>query len=879
LAAQSISSIRYRIETSLNKSGHEIVEHTQILFHVDSSICGPLRFWRLQLDHSDDFAAIDSIKVNDVSYQIPANLSFAVVSTENYPQKADDLLFILPCAELLIAESINSIDFYYCLHMLKKSLNESPVPDGFVYTEYYPRLAFSPDSLLRPKQRAEAYHEYSLKITIPSDLILLSEKQPNDSIYDDGLTTFAIGGLNACQIIWMAAPGILCRRTILANDVETFIFAKSPGDINNAIISQIDSSLRFYESAFGALAFERLNLLFVDGLPPELGGGAVLNFMIFPAQENKGGMAEYLLGPLENIYGMAPSHETAHLWWGSGVYFSDDWPAEALATYWSQEYRASRDNEQKDNIPLLEFTLYRLDVAYSGNGARESSEYTINYFESPRILRMLSNDMGKKRFTNLCRAFYDAHRYSINNADTLRRFLSDSSNKKADEYFSLWTDSGYTQNYAIAEIKSEKGSGQYNNRLRLSRTGKAYSSVIVRCLYANGSAEDRRFYPDDLCAEWTTSSALKSAMIDPDCEILESARSDNGWPIRPRIHVPSINPAASYMNYVKYLLTDEPAYHIWLSPLFPSHSDQFGWTISAFISGKRSTWFWDRERGNHMSEARIGYNDRTDGVIYSAQYTNGFARHNKWGVYYKIGSERIEGHSDAKATLVYNRWVDSFGSNWLVLSISGGRRNYYKLYNIETKYWPERKTFPITLNAAFLGHNGSCPALQNFDLRLFMEKGIGPTSSYDQYSKMSGQVDIKVGIIDNVRLFIGELSGKASQEKFGLATDGMVKSCPPFIYRTKRMAGIRLFMDASLNSFIAARFFATGVGIRESDKPFAECGVGMLLGTNNLGLILDTPLYVNRTDFDGKYWNFGRIRLQLLLFNNEKSPQLDFRIK
>jgi hypothetical protein len=881
MAAQPFSSIHYWIEASMQKPGLEIVEHTQIRFHVDSSASSLLRFWRLQFDHPDDTATIDSIKVNDSVFQIPADLLFSMVSAGNDPQKAEDLLFTLPCAELLIAGNTNSIDFYYRLHLSNKSRDELPVPYDFGYAEYYPRLAFTFDSLLRPNQRVEAFHNYSLRITVPSDQTLLSEKYPDDSLFNDGTTTYMISSSNTFGLFWMAVPRISCQKIVLADDVETFVCAKFPTQIDNAAISQIDSSLRFYKNAFGELPYAKLNLVFTD-FPPDLGGGVMLNFMFLPARNKNGRIADRLYGAIDNIFqnDMAPPHETAHLWWGSGIYFSDDWPAEALATYWSQEYLASRRKGRKDNIlNMFDFALYRLEVAHAEDGANEKSEYADNYISSPGILRMLFNDIGKDRFTNLCQAFYITHRHLINNGDTLRRFLSDSTDERTGRCFSLWMDSGYSQNYAIDEIKSNRSNEQYKNRLCLRHTGKAYSSVIVRLGYADHSVEDRRFSPDSLCAEWTTPHSLNSVMIDPDYQILESARSDNGWPVRPRFYLPSINPVATHMKWMIYGITDEPAYNTWISPSFPSHSDRFAWTISANLLGKRSKWFLDKERGNHLVEAKIGYNDKARGVIYSAQYANGIIRHKRWGSYYKVGTERIEGHYNARLAFVYNRWADSFGNSWLIGSISGSRRQYYRLHNVEARYWPERKTFPITFDAAFFGHNSNYRSLQNIDFHLLLEKGVGPTSSYEQYSKMIGRIDMNFGIDDNIRLFIGELSDMAVQEQFDLATDGMIKSCPPFIYRTKHMAGIQLFMDAPLNSFINARFFMTGVSIQRNTTPFAECGIGVLLGSSNLGLILDMPFYANHTDFDGKHWNFRRARLQLLLFNNEKSPQLDFRIR
>jgi len=879
--AQPYSSIQYRIETTLQKPSFDIVEHTDVIFYLDSSVSQPLRFWRLQSDHPDDAVIIDSIRVNDSIVSIPADLPFFEYSPENSRKYGAEVLFTLPCAELLTAGSMNRIEFYYRIILSKKSQQKALIPEGYIYCEYYPRLALTSDSLLGPKQRAEEYSNYSLQITLPSDLALLSDTCPDDSICDDDVTTYTFSRYDALLVTWMAVPRFVCRRMILADDVETFVYAKAPMQIDSAALAEIDSSLRYYENIFGEMPYERLNVLFTD-LPPELGGGALQNFMLLPVQAGNSGITNRLFGSVADVFqsNVIPAHETVHLWWGGGVYFSDDWPAEALATYWSKEYLARRQIGKYNSEPdMLDRLLYRLDAAYREGTAVEGS-YSDYYVRGPYVLRMLFNDIGKERTAGLCRAFYIRHRRDVvNNVDTLRRFLSDSIGEGADRYWSLWLDSGYSQNYAIADVQSRTFDGQYENRLRLTRTGNAYSSVIARLHYADGFIEDRRFHPDSLSAAWVSPDSLTAVMLDPNCEILETSRSDNGWPVRPKLFLPSVSPAATYMKWMDYRCTDEPAYYMWLSPQLPSHSDRFGWTISANLSGKRSSWFFDQERGRHLVDAKAGYNEKTRGVVYAGQYANGIKRSNRWGLYYKIGTERMDGRYDTRLTLAYNRWADSWGNNWLVYSLSAGKRKYYGLSEIDSQYWPEVSAFPVNLDMAFFGANSNWSWLGNFKFRLVLEKGLDLTSAYERYSKGLVEIHMSAGILEDMRLFGGVLSGGAVQEQFDPAVEGMLISCPPFVHRAKQMVGARLLIGQRINSFITPRVFMAATSLQNYVHPFVECGFGLLLGDNNLGVSVDFPCYANRTDIDSRHWSFRRARIQLRIFNSGDSPQLDFRIR
>lgn len=879
--AQPYSSIQYQIETTLQKPSFDIVEHTSVEFCLDSSVSEPLRFWRLQFDHPDDAAIIDSIKVNDSIVSIPEDFPFFEFSAENSRKSGEDVLFTLPRADLLIAGSMNRIQFYYRIILSKKSPQKALIPDGSVYCEYYPRLALTSDSLLGPKQRAEEYCNYSLRITLPSDLALLSETCPDDSIYGEGVTTYTFSRYDALLVTWMAAPRISCRRMILADSMETFVYVKPLMKMDSAAIAEIDSSLRYYENIFGEMPYERLNVLFTD-LPSELAGGALQNFMLFRVQAGNGGIIERIFYPVADMFqnNIFLAHETAHLWWGGGVYFSDDWPAEAMATYWSKEYLATRGKGEYNTTPeMLDRLFYRLDEAYREGKAIEAS-YANYYVRGPYILRMLFNDIGKERTAELCRAFYSLHnRCGANTVDSLRRFLSDSIGHEADRYWALWLDSGYSQNYAIADVQSNISDGQYENRLRLTRTGKAYSSVIARLRYADGSIEDRRIHPDSLYLAWTSPHSLNSVMLDPGFKILETMRSDNGWLVRPKLYLPSINPAATYLKWIVFSSTDEPAYHIWVSPQLPSHSDRFGWTMSTSLSGKRSSWFLDKERGRYLVDATVGYNERTRGVVYSGQFANGIKRSRHWGAFYKIGTERMDGCHDTRLTLAYNRWADSWGNNWFVCSLSAGRREYYGLRDVAVQYWPEIHTCPVTLDAAFFGANSNWPLLRNFKFRLSLEKGLALASADDHYSKGLAEINMSSGIVEDLRLFAGKLSGVAVQEQFDPAVEGMINSCPPFVHRSNQMAGVRLLIDSPVNSFITPRIFMAATSLQNNATPFAECGIGLLLGQSNFGIIIDMPCYINRTDYDPRHWSLQRARIQLRIFNSGNSPQLDFRIK
>ena len=337
------------------------------------------------------------------------------------------------------------------------------------------RLAYvgADGSYLMYAARWFPFHDYAadrataeIIVTVPQGTqVAGSSDEPVTQQADKGMTRYRFVNKQPALIGNIAAGPYLTRSLRVGNFELQFYTLPGSERLVERYGELMGKALQFYTQQYGAPAFgQRLVIVQTDDDTLDAYAAPGMQFL-----------SSRLFDPTRTITEERLQREAAYQWWGQGVglkSFDDAWLSQGLAEWSAFALRESAlaggaldaaQREMQERALSFEQTA-SIARAPSALDDQSAAFQSIVYYKGAMVFRMLRETLGKEKFNQLLRTFYEQYRGKNASIDDFERLASQVAGENMRYFFAQWVEGTgvpeFKADYQIIRTRS----GQFRAR-------------------------------------------------------------------------------------------------------------------------------------------------------------------------------------------------------------------------------------------------------------------------------------------------------------------------------------------------------------------------------------------------------------------------------
>ena len=396
----------------------------------------------------------------------------------------------------------------------------------------------------------------------------------------------------------------------LNGDIPITVYTSKSLPMITGSFVHIKEIVQFFENCFGPYPFNRIGYVGTSqGCMEHIDNIALVNSMINGNTNNE----EYI------------AHELSHMWFGNKVTCAtaeDMWLNEGFAQFCGMFYTAgvydeatfqdamsdlittitTWSNNEQNWIPLNQIPL---DMTYDSKAVYERGAVVVN---------TLMNYLGREKFLELFRNYFEQHEYQTMSSEQLRDFLSANNDFPLDDFFNTYVFTPGMPHYDLQLVGvTDLQDGNYAASMKLThkQIGSTYvcpsSRVEVTFIGANGEMDTRMvdFHQNDIMVQNLDFMPV-DAFVDYNNRFLDG-KTDRNFMLTTTQHVSFANFSTEIQH-----MTDPTMLRVENHLIGPSDDPE----IPALTISTKHYWkIFRQDYGENDIQGDFVYSTSTDGDI------------------------------------------------------------------------------------------------------------------------------------------------------------------------------------------------------------------------------------------------------------------------
>lgn len=396
----------------------------------------------------------------------------------------------------------------------------------------------------------------------------------------------------------------------LNGDIPITVYTSKSLPMITGSFVHIKEIVQFFENCFGPYPFNRIGYVGTSlGCMEHIDNIALVNSMINGNTNNE----EYI------------AHELSHMWFGNKVTCAtaeDMWLNEGFAQFCGMFYTAgvydeatfqdamsdlittitTWSNNEQNWIPLNQIPL---DMTYDSKAVYERGAVIVN---------TLMNYLGREKFLELFRNYFEQHEYQTMSSEQLRDFLSANNDFPLDDFFNTYVFTPGMPHYDLQLVGvTDLQDGNYAASMKLThkQIGSTYvcpsSRVEVTFIGANGEMDTRMvdFHQNDIMVQNLDFMPV-DAFVDYNNRFLDG-KTDRNFMLTTSQHVSFANFSTEIQH-----ITDPTMLRVENHLIGPSDDPE----IPALTISTKHYWkIFRQDYGENDIQGDFVYSTSTDGDI------------------------------------------------------------------------------------------------------------------------------------------------------------------------------------------------------------------------------------------------------------------------
>ena len=396
----------------------------------------------------------------------------------------------------------------------------------------------------------------------------------------------------------------------LNGDIPITVYTSKSLPMITGSFVHIKEIVQFFENCFGPYPFNRIGYVGTSlGCMEHIDNIALVNSMINGNTNNE----EYI------------AHELSHMWFGNKVTCAtaeDMWLNEGFAQFCGMFYTAgvydeatfqdamsdlittitTWSNNEQNWIPLNQIPL---DMTYDTKAVYERGAVVVN---------TLMNYLGREKFLELFRNYFEQHEYQTMSSEQLRDFLSANNDFPLDDFFNTYVFTPGMPHYDLQLVGvTDLQDGNYAASMKLThkQIGSTYvcpsSRVEVTFIGANGEMDTRMvdFHQNDIMVQNLDFMPV-DAFVDYNNRFLDG-KTDRNFMLTTSQHVSFANFSTEIQH-----ITDPTMLRVENHLIGPSDDPE----IPALTISTKHYWkIFRQDYGENDIQGDFVYSTSTDGDI------------------------------------------------------------------------------------------------------------------------------------------------------------------------------------------------------------------------------------------------------------------------
>ena len=396
----------------------------------------------------------------------------------------------------------------------------------------------------------------------------------------------------------------------LNGDIPITVYTSKSLPMITGSFVHIKEIVQFFENCFGPYPFNRIGYVGTSqGCMEHIDNIALVNSMINGNTNNE----EYI------------AHELSHMWFGNKVTCAtaeDMWLNEGFAQFCGMFYTASVydeatfqdamsdlittittwSNNEQNWIPLNQIPL---DMTYDTKAVYERGAVVVN---------TLMNYLGREKFLELFRNYFEQHEYQTMSSEQLRDFLSANNDFPLDDFFNTYVFTPGMPHYDLQLVGvTDLQDGNYAASMKLThkQIGSTYvcpsSRVEVTFIGNNGEMDTRMvdFHQNDIMVQNLDFMPV-DAFVDYNNRFLDG-KTDRNYMLTTSQHVSFANFSTEIQH-----MTDPTMLRVENHLIGPSDDPE----IPALTISTKHYWkIFRQDYGENDIQGDFVYSTSTDGDI------------------------------------------------------------------------------------------------------------------------------------------------------------------------------------------------------------------------------------------------------------------------
>lgn len=396
----------------------------------------------------------------------------------------------------------------------------------------------------------------------------------------------------------------------LNGDIPITVYTSKSLPMITGSFVHIKEIVQFFENCFGPYPFNRIGYVGTSqGCMEHIDNIALVNSMINGNTNNE----EYI------------AHELSHMWFGNKVTCAtaeDMWLNEGFAQFCGMFYTAgvydeatfqdamsdlittitTWSNNEQNWIPLNQIPL---DMTYDSKAVYERGAVVVN---------TLMNYLGREKFLELFRNYFEQFEYQTMSSEQLRDFLSANNDFPLDDFFNTYVFTPGMPHYDLQLVGvTDLQDGNYEASMKLThkQIGSTYvcpsSRVEVTFIGANGEMDTRMvdFHQNDIMVQNLDFMPV-DAFVDYNNRFLDG-KTDRNFMLTTSQHVSFANFSTEIQH-----MTDPTMLRVENHLIGPSDDPE----IPALTISTKHYWkIFRQDYGENDIQGDFVYSTSTDGDI------------------------------------------------------------------------------------------------------------------------------------------------------------------------------------------------------------------------------------------------------------------------